>query len=113
MYAAQLTHVDADICDAPVRLRPESGRSGAGDGLDDARGAGLPSAVAEDFAGGVGITEPLPKCRGYIVSESTKRGVRLYRTCDIWIACEVRDAWRRGDFLTAGEYRTFKPKVNP
>jgi hypothetical protein len=106
-------HADRLVCDAAVCLQSQGPRSGARDGLDDPRNADLPVAIGEAFAGGVGITEPLPKRRGYIVSKSTKRGVRLYRTCDIWIACEVRDAWRRGDFLTAGEYRPFKPKVNP
>jgi hypothetical protein len=113
MYAInlRLAHGDRLVCDAALLLQSQDPRSGACDGLDDSRNADLPGAVDGGFAGGVGITEPLPKGRGYIVSKATKQGLRIYRTGDVWSACEVRDAWRLGDFLTAGEYRPFNNKA--
>ena len=73
----------------------------AGTGVCDGVAALPGGAVLRPPALDVFISEPLGCAHHarYLVAHVTRRSVRLYHTPVLWFAQQVRDTWRRGDFV--------------
>lgn len=104
MSHATAPHVRVDEEKPGGAVRHAAGISGlehAGTGVRDGLAAPAGGAVLRPSASDVFITEPLG-CASqsrYLVSHVTRRSVRLYHTPVLWFAQQVRDTWRRGDFV--------------
>ena len=106
---AQHFRVDDEKPSGAVRHATGRGRvERAVTGVRDDVAAPTGGAVRRPSAEDVFISEPLGCARQarYLVVQVTPRSLRLYRTSALWIAMEVRNAWRRGDFkVDAGDAR--------